>query len=94
LSTIPYCKTILQIFPRSQAPAWERVCARSPCFGPSPVTVVQTFLSEPGSRGTSPASAFPSRGLGTRKDGFSIYSKAGFKPALLCRTFTSVLRIV
>ena len=26
------------LFPRSQAPAWERICARSPGFGQSPVT--------------------------------------------------------
>ncbi len=51
--------SLFQFFPRSQAPAWERICSRSPGFGPSPVT---------GSRGTSPASAFPSRGLGTRNE--------------------------
>jgi|GEM_PF-5204670 len=48
---------IFSSFPRSQAPAWERICARSPSFG------LPVILRE---AGASPASAFPSRGLGTR----------------------------
>jgi hypothetical protein len=44
-------------FSRSQAPAWERVCARSPGFGQSPVT---------GSRGF-PGKCVPKLGLGNEK---------------------------
>jgi len=44
-------------FPRSQAPAWERICARSPGFGSSPVT---------GSRGF-PGKCVPKPGLGNEK---------------------------
>ncbi len=94
-----------KIFPRSQAPAWERICARSPGFGRLPSReagepprqvrsqagawereglgtrkspCLGTHLrpkprlrASPvtGSRGTSPASAFPSWGLGTRRLG-------------------------
>jgi len=46
------------VIPRSQAQAWERLCTRSPLLR------VVSFLTR--SRGFS-ASAFPSRGLGTRK---------------------------
>jgi len=46
------------ILPRSQAPAWERICVRSPGFGPSPVT---------GSRGF-PGKCVPKPGLGNEKN--------------------------
>jgi len=49
-----FCKSF---FPRSQAPAWERICARSPGFGPSSVT---------GSRGF-PGRCVPKLGLGNEK---------------------------
>jgi hypothetical protein len=48
---------IIKRFPRSQAPAWERICARSPSFGPSPVT---------GSRGFT-GKCVPKPGLGNEK---------------------------
>ncbi len=61
----------LPLFPRSQAPAWECVCARSPGFGQSPVT---------GSQGASPASAFLSRGLGTRNEKKELQGHVGDMP--------------
>jgi len=47
----------LPLFPRSQAPAWECVCARSPGFGQSPVTGSQGF----------PGKCVPKPGLGNEK---------------------------
>ncbi len=59
-------------FSRSQAPAWERICARSPGFGPSSVT---------GSRGF-PGKCVPKPGLGNEKRSrFSISRYAPVIPA-------------
>ncbi len=70
----------LEPFPRSQALAWERICARSPGFGPSPVTGSWGFPGKQGQKIFCPYKL----GLGNEKKRFakSFYSKTALQAVL------------